>query len=273
MLAAGAGVLSVGAYAVSRYRGNSKSEDDDSTNDVVVVEKPSTWKDSSGRAQGPDGYVFGDLTRGVCVKIFGKTDDETEAAGDAQHTQVQKLLREAVKVYRARGYSGTINLSHTVAYFNESVSCSVKPLSGDLAPWEVEENADEAQEEGSEKGDGSTDKIAEEGQAGLVFTTLLARLERRAKAWAAFSGVEGLDPNISQSATIGFALPVIKLGWGVSVSLTISCSSLLRWADRAAALEAAEAAEAPAAAALAPAELETATIETEKGEWHGMVVD
>ena len=41
----------------------------------------------------------------------------------------------------------------------------------------------EAQEEGSERGDGSTDKIAEEGQAGLVFTTLLARLERRAKAW------------------------------------------------------------------------------------------
>lgn len=231
----------MGAYAVSRYRSSPANDGDES--DMVMVDRPKSksWKDSSGRLEGKDGYVFGDLTRGVCVKIWGKTDAETEAAGDAQNTQVQKLLREAVKVYRARGYTGTISLSHTVAYFNESVSCAVKPLTGDLAPWEVT-SQDAEEEEASD--DGSTDKIADEGKAGLVFATLLARLERRAQSWAAYSRMDGVDPNISQSAQIGFALPVVKLGWGVSVSLTVSTSSLLRWAEHEAALEAAAAEEA-----------------------------
>ena len=44
--------------------------------------------------------------------------------------------------------------------------------------------------------------------------------------------IEGLDPNLTSSAQIGFALPVIKLGWGVSVSLPVSTSTLLRWAER-----------------------------------------
>lgn len=99
MIAAGAGVLgTVGAYAVSRYRSSPANDGDES--DMVMVDRPKSksWKDSSGRLEGKDGYVFGDLTRGVCVKIWGKTDAETEAAGDAQNTQVQKLLREAVKV-------------------------------------------------------------------------------------------------------------------------------------------------------------------------------
>ena len=39
-----------------------------------------------------------------------------------------------------------------------------------------------------------------------------------------------LDPSLTSSAHIGFALPVIKIGWGVSVSLTVSTSSLLRYA-------------------------------------------
>ena len=84
-----------------------------------------------------------------------------------------------------------------------------------------------------------------EGRAGLVFATLLSRLERRARSWQAFSGDEGLDPNLTQSAQIGFAIPVVKLGWGVSVSLTVSASTLLRWADHTADLEREVAPEEP----------------------------
>ena len=57
-----------------------------------------------------------------------------------------------------------------------------------------------------------------------------------ARSRQALSGVEGLDPSLTQSASIGFAVPVVKLGWGVSVSLTVSASSLLRWSERQASL-------------------------------------
>merc|ERR1711869_193600 len=98
-----------------------------------------TRKESSGRQWGGDKYVFGDLTRGVVVKVFGKKAEEAEieAAGDAQYSQVQRLVREAVRLYRARGYVGSVNFSHTVAHFTESVSMRVDgPPPSATMPWE-----------------------------------------------------------------------------------------------------------------------------------------
>jgi len=231
-----AGAVGVAGVAYSKYwRGG--SAEDTAEDDAVVVEateaadekgtaeEKRTWKESAGRAEGRDGYVFGDLTRGVVVRLFGtkeKTEEEVavEAAGDEQHTQVQKLVQQAVRLYRARGYTGTINMSHHVAYFTESASVAVKADDGALPS-------------AAEAADAKLRIDADDTRAGMVFSTLLARLERRAQSWQAVSGMEGLDPNLTSSAQIGFALPVIKLGWGVSVSLTVSTSSLLRWADAA----------------------------------------
>jgi len=264
MLVAGGAAAAAGVgYLTSRYRRSDDSEatkqttTDDAGSDVVVVDQAEaklarngTWKEWSDRAEGREGYVFGDVTRGVCHKVFGgtKAEAEAESQGDEQFTHVQILLKEAIKIYQARGYAGTISLSQTVAYFSESASMAIK--APNHAPWEgggdegggaasatpASDSSSEA--EAAAPHDGSTDKIAAEGgRAGVVFATLLSRLERRARSWQAFSGVEGLDPNLSQSAQIGFALPVVKLGWGVSVTLTVSASTLLRWAERAAALE------------------------------------
>ena len=88
-----------------------------------------------------------------------------------------------------------------------------------------------AEDENGVDADASVAAIAKEGQAGLGFTTLLARLERRAKSWQAMSNDAGLDPMLTQAAQIGFQVPIVKLGWGVSVSLTVSASRLLRWAE------------------------------------------
>lgn len=224
--------------------------------------------ESRPRRSGRDGYVFGDLTRGMAVRVFGKGEADVEAEGDARQTQVQRLVSEAIKLYRARGYSGSINMAHTVAYFNESVSLKVDGPSADApAPWELPGGDEKAEGDGDETpADVTDDELAEalthhaitealgetvnpmhasqaavaqlgkEGQAGLVFATLLARLQRRAKSWQALKGFEGLDPSLTQSAQIGFALPVIKIGWGVSVSLTVTTSSLLRWAEHEASL-------------------------------------
>jgi len=224
---------------------------DEEGDDAPSAVSSTTWKESAGRAEGRDGYVFGDLTRGAVVKLFGngkKTEEEAaiEVAGDEQHTQVQRLVQQAVRLYRARGYTGTINMSHHVAYFTESASVSVKAEDG-----AVPSAADAAEAKLRFDTDG--------GQAGVVFSTLLARLERRAQSWQAVSGMEGLDPNLTSSAQIGFALPVIKLGWGVSVSLSVSTSSLLRWARIAAAAQSAAAADAVTDAAAAAAAADAST--------------
>ena len=254
MLAAGAGTAVAGlAYLGIKGRRAVDVQAVDDEPELVP-----TWKETSGRDYGRDGYVFGDLSRGVIVRVFGKggktADVAAEAEGDAQFTQVQRLLREAVRLYRARGYCGSISLSHNVAYFNESVSLKVDgPGAGEALPWEKEDQGDVAQklalqvandaiasaltdDPASAASESAGAEIAKEGQAGYVFATLLARLERRAKSWQALSGVENLDPNLTQSAHIGFAIPVIKIGWGVSVSLTVSASSLLRWAEHEAAI-------------------------------------
>ena len=278
MFAVGAGVVTtVGAAGAYLLRGSSNSESpgedakDAALNDdePELIDAPTakregrSWKESSGRVSGRDGYVFGDLSRGAIVRVFGKaeggaTDDvAAEAEGDARHTQVQRLVREAVRLYRARGYDGSVNMSHTVAYFNESVSVKVDgPAAGESAPWEKPYKSEEEAEELAANmtnaaissalneepvvhaSEAAAAQIAKEGHAGLVFNTLLARLERRAQSWQALSGVEGLDPMLTQSAQIGFAIPVIKLGWGVSVSLTVSASSLRRWAEHEAAVAA-----------------------------------
>ena len=279
MFAVGAGVVTtMGAAGAYLLRGSSNAESpgedakDAALNDdePELIDAPTakregrSWKESSGRVSGRDGYVFGDLSRGAIVRVFGKaeggaTDDvAAEAEGDARHTQVQRLVREAVRLYRARGYDGSVNMSHTVAYFNESVS--VKVDGSESAPWEKSHKGGKEEEEAAEElamnmtneaissalneepvvhaSEAAAAQIAKEGHAGLVFNTLLARLERRAQSWQALSGVEGLDPMLTQSAQIGFAIPVIKLGWGVSVSLTVSASSLRRWAEHEAAVAA-----------------------------------
>jgi hypothetical protein len=189
-----------------------------------------SWRESAGRENGPDGYVFGDLTRGVVVRLRGgpKTTEEqaAEAEADQQYSHVQVLVRDAVRIFRARGYTGTINMSQNVAYFTESCSVRVDgpKLADALACVSDVLSAEEA-----------SNTMGEHGRAGKVFATLLARLERRACAWQALAGGEDLDPMLTSSAHIGFALPVIKLGWGVSVSLTVTTSSLLRYAAHSAA--------------------------------------
>jgi len=241
------------------YRGRGRADAIDDEEPEILDVPTRSWKEVAGRTSGRDGYVFGDVSRGVIARFGGsggKTDDAVaEKEGDEQHTQVQKLVRDAVRLYRARGYNGSINMGQTVAYFNESVSVKVDgPGAGEALPWEkdgegecssdelaaavTEEAIALALSEDSHKeraaaaaAASSTDAMCKQGQANLVFATLLARLERRAQSWRALNGEQGLDANLTQSAQIGFAIPIVKLGWGVSVSLTVSASTLLRWSD------------------------------------------
>ena len=102
---AGGGLLAAAvggaAYAYSARKGHGEGEEIDNEEPELLEVPAKTWRESAGRDYGRDGYVFGDLSRGVIVRVFGRggaTDDAAaEAAGDAQHTQVQRLTREAVR--------------------------------------------------------------------------------------------------------------------------------------------------------------------------------
>lgn len=213
--------------SVSDADAGAAKEDDADT----VPKETQTWKESSGRTEGRDGYVFGDLTRGVVRGVFGRKatpseleeEAEAEAAGDSQYGQIQTMVDQMVRLFRARGYSGTINLSQNVAYFSET--CSVRVDPPDVPPWERDGASANVAAAASDAA------LVQSGKAGRVFCTLLNRLQRRAAAWQALSHDAGLDPSLTAAAQIGFAVPVIKLGWGVSVSLTVTTSSLLRWAE------------------------------------------
>jgi len=201
--------------------------------DAPPAEVSKTWRESAGREGGREGYVFGDVTRGAIVRLWGKKEDQTEeekaieAAGDEQYSHVQALVRDAVHIFRARGYTGTINMSHTVAHFTESCSVRVDGPKDNVPPWEPHAETSEF----ALSAEAASTAMGEHGRAGKVFATLLMRLERRAASWKAISGGESLDPNLTSSAQIGFRMPIVNLGWGVSVSLTVTTSSLLRYAE------------------------------------------
>ena len=85
MLATGAAAITaIGGYGA--YLGLSRSKDTNAPTPIddepEVVGK--TWKESAGRTSGRDGYVFGDLSRGVIVRVFGQNEAESaDAAAEA----------------------------------------------------------------------------------------------------------------------------------------------------------------------------------------------
>ena len=153
--------------------------------------------------------------------VAGRTRAEASSRdGDEQYSQAERIIRDAVALYRARGYVGTITISHKVGIFTETCSLSVR---SDAIPPASKE--------------GGTASKVEDSRAGRAFETLLARLERRAMSWDTMGShavgseedadpMEGIDPVLGASASLGFAMPVIKVGWGLTISLSITKSTL-----------------------------------------------
>ena len=106
MLATGAAAITaIGGYGA--YLGLSRSKDTNAP--TPIDDEPEvvgrTWKESAGRTSGRDGHVFV-TSRGVIVRVFGQNEESADAAaeaqGDAQHSQVQRLVKEAGAVQGPR---------------------------------------------------------------------------------------------------------------------------------------------------------------------------
>ena len=105
MLATGAAAITaIGGYGA--YLGLSRSKDTNAP--TPIDDEPEvvgrTWKESAGRTSGRDGYVFGDLSRGVIVRVFGQNeaDAAAEAQGDAQHCRCSGSSRRPCVVQGPR---------------------------------------------------------------------------------------------------------------------------------------------------------------------------
>ena len=53
--------------------------------------------------------------------------------------------------------------------------------------------------------------------------------QARATSWQNLAGVR--DPLLGSAGSVGVTLPLINVGWSVSVSLTVYQSTLLRWME------------------------------------------
>ena len=121
--------------------------------------------------------------------------DEAQAPApedEARYDRVQRLVRDAVAIYRARGYGGTITVSQKVGIFTEACTLRVEPPAS--APWT-------SPCDGTAAATTAANPESRDAKAGRVFQTLFARLERRAQAWQKLSGVEGLDRLLQASIT------------------------------------------------------------------------
>jgi len=189
----------------------------------AAEEKAEGTADDAGEASAAEGATDAADDRGASSddgQGGGASRSRTTGDGEEQSSQAAQMIKDAVALYKHRGYTGTIAISHKVGIFTETCSLGVR---GDDVhkPAAVAENEADAPA-GTVSWADST--------ASRAFDGLLARLERRAIGWDTFDS--DVDPVLGASASVGLNLPVIKLGWGFTISLSITKSSLLRWARR-----------------------------------------
>ena len=165
-----------------------------------------TWKNSSGRSDGNDGYVFGDVSRTLYQRYWNQSARPmTDKENEEHASTLQTLMKEAIALFKRRRYDGTITINQTIGYFSESMTVTIDDM----------ENPEDCNEILLE---------CNKNIAG-IFSALVHRLTSRAKAW----NIESINPKLTSSVQLGFRAPLINVGWAVSLTFTISRSSLLRW--------------------------------------------
>lgn len=129
---------------------------------------------------------------------------ENKANDDIRKVKFDSLVFQAISLYKENAYEGTICMSHTVGSFTETCSVAVN--------------------------DDTNAEVMRDEQRNIafskIFEKLVHRLEQRAFSWTYVN--ETIDPVLSTSAQFGLRTPIINIGWGMSISLSITTSSLLK---------------------------------------------
>ena len=143
-----------------------------------------------------------------------------EGGAGSDHGWLQRTFARTAGLYRLRGYGGRVAVSVQLGFVAESIAADVAP--GEPGAGDDPETA---------VADAAWLEAGEERVARLL-RSLVARMERRAIAWSHVPNVP--DPMLGSQGAVGLTLPFIKFAYSVSIALSVSRSSLLRWMERSA---------------------------------------
>ncbi|KAH8069769.1 hypothetical protein JL721_5659 [Aureococcus anophagefferens] len=164
----------------------------------------------------PRGYddelTEADDDEGVVVEALG------EGGAGSDHGWLQRTFARTAGLYRLRGYGGRVAVSVQLGFVAESIAADVAP--GEPGAGDDPETA---------VADAAWLEAGEERRAP---PSLVARMERRAIAWSHVPNVP--DPMLGSQGAVGLTLPFIKFAYSVSIALSVSRSSLLRWMEHSA---------------------------------------
>ena len=143
-----------------------------------------------------------------------------EGGAGSDHGWLQRTFARTAGLYRLRGYGGRVAVSVQLGFVAESIAADVAP--GEPGAGDDPETA---------VADAAWLEAGEERVARLL-RSLVARMERRAIAWSHVPNVP--DPMLGSQGAVGLTLPFIKFAYSVSIALSVSRSSLLRWMEHSA---------------------------------------
>jgi len=222
----------------------SDDESDGSSNEENSDSEPRFVRASPSKASttAPDSHK-----KASPAKTWGLGGSK-DGAAPSDHGWLQRTFSRCAGLYRARGYAGNITVSGQLGFVTESIGVkfpleeaaqsfskshgpSDKAADGS-APSGGGEDGGASLDDGGEEAVGhSVSRWLETGDARVarLLRGLVHRLEQRALAWEHVPGVS--DPTLGCQGALGIHLPVVQIGWSVTIQLIVYKSTLLRWME------------------------------------------
>ena len=202
--------------SVPRGYDDDVAEDED--DEGVVVESA----EAVGRAEEEDERALA-VAEAAVAEADAALGEGGKARGEEEandHGWLQRTFARTVGLYKLRGYGGSISVSVQLGFVAESISAHIAPGEPGRGDDPVAAISDSTWLESGEE------------RVARLLRSLVARMERRAIAWSHVPNVP--DPMLGSQGAVGLTLPFIKFAYSVSIALTVSRSSLLRWIEIAA---------------------------------------
>lgn len=158
------------------------------------------------------------------------------AAAEAADAQGGKWMRDTfariVRVYRCRGYSGNVSIGGQFGIYGERIAKFIQEH--EVPPPSAQRIISAALSEGSGpvKDPAMMDSLrleTEHSRMAKLLRSLISRMETRAAQWQEVPDAVDADPEIGSDGTLGVTLPIVNIGWSITVSLSVSASALVRW--------------------------------------------
>ena len=144
---------------------------------------------------------------------------------------MRDTFSRVIKLYRARGYTGNVSVSGQFGIYGEKLSKWITESQTEKPSVDRYLHVVSGGSGASKVDDGIVDSLrieTEDSRTARLIRTLIRRMEKRASEWKT-EGYEDINPEIGSEGTLGLTIPVINVGWTITVSLTVNAKALLHW--------------------------------------------